>query len=144
MREVRQAAILRPGEIAARERGGGARTIPLVNQLIGARSTLSGITEFGPDAAIALHFHNCEETVMVLDGAAVAEIDGAEHSLAPGDTTWIPPGVHHRFRNASSTGRMRISWTYASVDATRTIVATGLTTRIDEEHGVAPRRPRDE
>jgi putative monooxygenase len=32
---------------------------------------------------------------------------------------------------------MDIFWTYASVDATRTIVATGVTTRIDEEHGTA-------
>ena len=144
MLKVRQAAILRPREIVARERGGGARTVPLVNQLIGARSTLSGITEFEPGAAIALHYHNWEETVLVLEGDAVAEIEGAEHSLAAGDTTWIPPGVHHRFRNASRAGRMRIYWTYASVDATRTIVETGLTTRIDEEHGVAPRRARDE
>jgi putative monooxygenase len=29
---------------------------------------------------------------------------------------------------------MRILWTYGSVDATRTIVATGVTTRIDAEH----------
>jgi hypothetical protein len=28
---------------------------------------------------------------------------------------------------------MAIFWTYASIDATRTIVATGVTTRIDEE-----------
>ena len=144
MLEAREAAILRPAEIPVRERGGGARTVPLVNQLIGARSTLSGITEFEPGAAIALHYHNCEETVLVLEGDAVAEIDGAEHGLQPGDTTWIPPGVRHRFRNASATGRMRIYWTYASVDATRTVLETGYTTRIDEEHGVVPRRPRDE
>lgn len=140
MPEAAKAAILRPGEITPRERGGGARTIPLVNALIGARGALSGITEFGPDAAIALHFHNCEETVMVLEGAAVAEVDGTEHALGPGDTSWIPAGTHHRFRNASSSERMRIYWTYASIDATRTIVATGVTTRIDEEHGVAPAR----
>jgi quercetin dioxygenase-like cupin family protein len=133
-------AILRPASIAPRERGGGARTLPLVNALCGARSTLSGITEFDPGAAIPLHFHNCEETVLVLEGAAQAEVDGVIHDLGPLDTTWIAAGTHHRFRNASATERMRIFWTYASVDATRTIVATGKTTRIDEEHGVAPPR----
>jgi succinate-semialdehyde dehydrogenase/glutarate-semialdehyde dehydrogenase len=133
-----RAAILRPAEITPKERGGGARTIPLVNALVGSRRTLSGITEFGPGAAIPLHFHNCEETVMVLEGAAVADVAGTEHSLGASDTTWIPAGTHHRFRNASATEPMRIYWTYASVDATRTIVATGVTTRIDEEHGVAP------
>jgi len=29
---------------------------------------------------------------------------------------------------------MRILWIYASVDATRTIVETGATTRVDAEH----------
>jgi quercetin dioxygenase-like cupin family protein len=132
-----QPVVLRPSQIVPRERGGGARTYPLVNARIGSQKTLSGITEFAPGAAIALHFHNCEETVMVLEGAAVAEIAGVEHALGPTDTTWIPAGVHHRFRNASATGRMRIYFTYASIDADRTIVATGVTTRIDEEHGVA-------
>ncbi len=132
-----KAVILRPAEITPRERGGGARTIPLVNARIGSQRTLSGITEFGPGAAIALHIHNCEETVMVLEGSAIAHIDGVEHALGPTDTSWIPAGVQHFFRNTSDTERMRIYWTYASVDATRTVIATGVTTRIDEEHGVA-------
>ena len=131
-------AILRPSEIAPRERGGGVRTFPMVNARIGSTRTLSGITEFGPNGAVALHIHNCEETVIVLEGHAVAEIDGVEHALGPADATWIPAGAPHRFRNGSKTDRMRIYWTYASVDATRTVIATGVTTRIDEEHGVAP------
>jgi putative monooxygenase len=138
MTDLVRPAILRPTELPSRERGGGARTIPLVNARIGSRKTMSGITEFDPGAAIALHIHNCEETVMVLEGSAVAEIEGVEHALAATDTTWIPAETPHRFRNASDTARMRIYWTYASIDATRTVIATGVTTRIDEEHGVAP------
>lgn len=42
--------------------------------------------------------------------------------------------VPHRFRNASDTEPMRILWTYASVDATRTLVETGVTNRVDVEH----------
>jgi succinate-semialdehyde dehydrogenase/glutarate-semialdehyde dehydrogenase len=133
-----QPVVRRPSEIAPHERGGGARTLPLVNATIGARRTLSGITEFDPDAAIPLHFHNCEETVMVLEGNAIVEIAGEEHAVGPLDTTWIPAGVHHRFRNASSSAPLRIYWTYASIDANRTIVATGKVTRIDEEHGLGP------
>jgi quercetin dioxygenase-like cupin family protein len=136
------AKVLRTAGIAARERGGGARTFPMVNALTGSAATLSGVTEIDPGAAIPLHFHNCEETVVVLEGEALAEIDGVEHVVAQGDATWIPPGLHHRFRNPSSTRALRIFWTYASLDATRTIVATGITTRIDEEHGVAPRAGR--
>ncbi|MDB5737506.1 MAG: hypothetical protein JWO65_1174 [Sphingomonas bacterium] len=131
---TRQAMILRPSDIPARERGGGARTIPLVTRATGATSFINGITEFDPGAAIAFHSHNCEESVMLLSGEAVAEIDGVDHPLHAGDMTFIPPGVPHRFRNLSATEGMRILWIYGSIDATRTIVATGETGAIDAEH----------
>ena len=128
--------IFRPAKIAPRERGGGARSIVLVTSAAGAKSMLNGITEIDPGAQIPLHFHNCEESVMVLEGTAVATIGGKEYSLAPSDTSWIPAGVHHFFRNPSTTDKLRIFWTYASTDATRTIVATGETRRIDAELGI--------
>ena len=134
-----KARILRPLQCTLRERGGGARTIALVNALVGSEKTLSGITEFDPGAAIALHFHNCEETVVMLSGEGIAEIDGEQFAVCPLDTSWIPAGVPHRFRNTSTTEKMKIYWTYSSLDADRTIVATGITTRIDMEHGIAPR-----
>lgn len=126
-------AVLRPAEITPHERGGGARTIPLVTKRIGSTSLLNGITEFEPKASIALHTHNCEESVMVLEGEAIAEIDGVAYAMAAGDTTWVPANLPHRFINASATQRMRIFWTYASVDATRTLIATGDTRSIDSE-----------
>jgi putative monooxygenase len=135
---MKRAQILHPAAIAPRERGGGVRTIPLVNARTGSQKTLSGITEFAPGGGVPLHFHNCEETVIVLEGVARAEIDGTEHGVGPHDTVWIPAGIHHRFVNASADQVMRIYWTYASIDADRTIVATGQTRRIDEEHGVTP------
>jgi putative monooxygenase len=73
--------------------------------------------------------------VLVLSGLACVHIDGIESDVPPGVTTWIPTGVPHFFRNMSLTEPMSIFWTYASIDANRTIVATGVTTRIDEEHG---------
>jgi putative monooxygenase len=133
----RTGVVLRPAQIPARQRGGGASTIPLVSQQVGSTEFLNGITIFGPGAAIPEHFHNCDESVMLLKGEAVAHIDGAAHRVGVGDTSFIPAGIHHNFENASDTDEMHIFWTYASVDATRTIVATGVTTRIDEEHGTS-------
>ncbi|MBB4273624.1 cupin domain-containing protein [Rhizobium mongolense] len=129
-----QPAILRPDEVKANDRGGGARTTPLVTRKCGSTSMINGITFFEPGAEIALHKHNCEESVMVLDGGAIAEIDGIRHMLKPYDTTWIPADIPHRFINASHTNSMRIFWTYASVDATRTTIATGEEGAIDSEH----------
>lgn len=129
--------ILRPSERPVKDRGGGIRTTPLVTAGIGSRQMLNGITTLDPGAAVPLHIHNCEESVLVISGTARAHIDGVETDVRPGDTSWIPAGVPHFFRNVSETEPMSIFWTYASIDATRTIVATGVTTRIDEEHGQA-------
>ena len=72
---------------------------------------------------------------MLLEGKAIAEIDGERHVLKPQDTTFIPAGLPHRFINASSSEPMKILWIYATVDATRTIVETGDTRTIDTEQG---------
>jgi putative monooxygenase len=128
-----RAAILDPQLLPAKNRGGGIRTVPLVTSRKGSTSLLNGVTTLDPGAAVPLHFHNCEESVLVLSGRGRVHIDGVETEVTPGLTTWIPTGVPHFFRNTSSTEPMSIFWTYASIDANRTIVATGVVTRIDEE-----------
>ena len=127
-------SVLRPAELTAFSRGGGASTVPLVTRARGAQVFLSGQTLFDGGAGIPLHVHNCPESVVIIEGDAVVEIDGQEHELTRFDTTYVDAGVPHRFRNASATAPMRILWIYASVDATRTIVETGVTTRVDAEH----------
>lgn len=131
-------AILRPDTLPVNDRGNGARTIPLVTRGCGSSSLINGITAFDPGARIGVHFHNCEESVLILEGEAIAEIDGTRHALKAGDTTWIPAHVPHRFLNESA-APMRIFWTYATVDATRTMVATGIEQTIDDEHEKAKR-----
>ena len=117
--------IFRPDEMPFIERGNGARTIPLTTTAVGATSFLNGITTFEPGAEIAHHTHNCIESVMIIEGEAIVDIDGVETPLTTHDTTFVPANIPHRFKNASSEKRMRILWTYASIDATRTLVASG-------------------
>ncbi|MET9718140.1 cupin domain-containing protein [Streptomyces rochei] len=136
-------AVLRPAELTAFSRGGGARTIPLVTKATGAEVFLTGQTLFDGGAGIALHTHNCPESVTILEGDAVVEIDGTEHHVTRFDTTYVPAGTPHRFRNASATEPMRILWIYATVDATRTIVESGVTARVDAEHAKAAAAGRD-
>jgi quercetin dioxygenase-like cupin family protein len=128
------AKVLRPGERPLANRGGGAKTIPMVTPGCGSQEMLNGFTMFEPGARIALHFHNCEESVLVVEGAAIALIGGQEYELQAGDVTWVPAEVPHFFRNASSTQPMKIFWTYASIEATRTLVETGETRPVSAEH----------
>lgn len=104
----------------------------MTKALIGAKELLTGITEFAPGGEVPPHIHNCEEAVVILEGQAIFEADGERHDLEVGDSTWAPAGVVHRFGNRGE-GRMRIFWTYGSISATRTVIATGRTTLIGQE-----------
>ncbi len=133
--ESTKAVVLRPSDIQSHDRGGGASTIPLVKPSIGAKAFINGITSFGPGTKIPFHSHNCEESVMLLEGDAILDIEGQESvQLQPLDTTWLPANLPHRFRNLSDTQPMKILWIYARVDATRTLQETGQTNYVSAEH----------
>ncbi|KSU65981.1 cupin domain-containing protein [Arthrobacter sp. NIO-1057] len=127
------AVILRPSQLPKKDRGNGASTVPLVTAEVGSTTFLNGITTFAPGAAIGHHSHNCVESVMVIEGTAYVDIDGTEHYLETYETTFVPANIVHRFRNASDTEEMKIFWTYASIEATRTMAGTTARHRIDEE-----------
>ena len=125
--------VFRPDELPAKDRGGGASTIPLVTAAKGATTYLNGFTVFEPGAQIAHHTHNVAESVVIVQGEAVVDIDGVRRHLRTLDTTFVAANVPHHFENASESEPMRIFWTYGSVDATRTLVESGLTGRVDAE-----------
>lgn len=127
--------VLRPDEMPRYARQGGANTIPLVMPHRGATQFVSVITTLPPGAKIPFHHHNCEESVMLLEGEALMDLaDGSTHALKPMDTTWIPTGYGHRFRNPSDSKPMRILGVYGRTDATRTLTDTGETRPISAEH----------
>jgi quercetin dioxygenase-like cupin family protein len=127
-------AVLRPEQMASHDRGGGARTTPLVVPSVGEASFINGITEFAGGAAVPFHSHNCAESVVLLSGRGCLDVAGAAHELKAFDTTYIAPNVSHRFRNLSSTEPMKILWIYSRPDATRTLTETGETRPIAIEH----------
>ncbi|MBV6305491.1 cupin domain-containing protein [Candidimonas humi] len=133
--ESRKAVVLRPSDLPRHDRGGGASTTPLVGPSCGASAFINGITSFGPGTEIPFHSHNCEESVMLLEGDAMLDIEGQESlRLQPLDTTWLPPNLSHRFRNLSNTQAMKILWIYARIDATRTLTESGQTNFVSAEH----------
>lgn len=128
------AVLLKPETLPVHERGGGARTTPLVSRELGTSSFITGYTSFDPGVEIPFHSHNCQESVVLMEGDAVLDIDGLEYPLRPHDVTFIPPNVNHRFRNISATRPMKILWIYATVEATRTLTETGATNPVAAEH----------
>ena len=109
-----EARVLHFSDIPQIDRGGGIYSVPLVVEATGAKAFSSGVTTFPHGASIALHTHNTDEQVTLLEGEAVAEIEGRREHVDPLDTTFIPAGVPHRFINRGS-GSMRILWVYGSL-----------------------------
>lgn len=134
LRTPSNAALLTPESLPVYERGGGARTTPLITRSLGTQSFITGYTSFDGGAVIPFHSHNCQESVVLMEGEAYMDIDGQTYDVKPHDVTFIPPNVSHRFRNKSATAPMKILWIYENIDATRTLTETGATAPVSAEH----------
>ena len=130
----KRGAVVRAAEQKTADRGGGNRTIPMIMPSTGTSTVINGITIIAPHSAIQEHYHNCEESILILEGHAIAVIDGEQHHLHAPDVSWVAAGVPHYFQNGSETEPLKIFWTYASVNANRTNVKTGETKPISAEH----------
>lgn len=118
--------ILKFDELPKVSRGGGIETIPLAGPSLGSQGISTGITRFPSGSSVPEHTHNVEEAVTLLEGEGTVEIEGAQTQVKPWDTTFIPPGIPHRFINDSN-DRMSILFVYGGTRVTRTFVATGET-----------------
>jgi quercetin dioxygenase-like cupin family protein len=119
--------LIRPDEVVPFDRGNGVVTIPYVGRWNAEDNRITtGQTVFAPGTGLPVHSHNVEESVLILAGDAIAEIDGERFELVAGEATWVPAGVPHRFLNRGDSP-MRIYWVYGGREVTRTITATGET-----------------
>jgi len=119
--------IISPDGVVPFDRGNGVVTIPYVGKWNCTENRVTtGQTQFAPGTGLPLHSHNVEESVLILEGEAVAEIGTQSFDLVAGQATWVPAGTPHRFANRGTT-TMRIYWVYGGRDVTRTITATGET-----------------
>lgn len=119
--------LIRPDEVEPFDRGNGVATIPYVGKWNCSDNCITtGQTTFQVGTGLPMHSHNVEESVLILDGLATAEIGDETFDLVAGQATWVPAGVPHRFLNRGET-EMRIYWVYGGRDVTRTMTATGET-----------------
>ncbi|MFE7224343.1 cupin domain-containing protein [Nocardioides sp. NPDC057577] len=119
--------IIRPNEVEPFDRGGGVATIPYVGKWNSDRNLVTtGQTVFQVGRGLPLHSHNVEESVLILEGQATAQIGDETFDMEVGDASWVPAGVPHRFFNRGE-GVMRIYWVYGGRYVTRTMTETGET-----------------
>ena len=114
------ASILKVDKIRIIERGSGIRTWPLVvHQALPHAHFTTGMSVYPVGKGAPMHYHNCAEQVTLLEGRGEVEVEGAVTALVPYDSTYIPAGKMHCFRNTGD-APMRILWIYDSNVVTRT------------------------
>jgi quercetin dioxygenase-like cupin family protein len=74
----------------------------LVGAEQGAVHTELAVGALQPGGFLGRHVHSFEESLYVLEGDLIMQLDGRVHRLQPGDFTVQPIGVPHGLANASS------------------------------------------
>jgi uncharacterized cupin superfamily protein len=109
MNDTTKPALLRADDIRAREETGAHPWNPS-SELRGTRlGTATGLQRTGVNLlrvapgkeSFIYHAHHYEEEwLYILSGRGIAEIDGVEHEVGPGDFMgFAPPSVAHHLRN---------------------------------------------
>jgi len=77
----------------------------LVTTLVGrhcaARQLIAALVRFAPGGGLVWHCHPQPETVVVIHGAIITEMDGVRHRVEAGSSVTMPAGTAHRTGNAS-------------------------------------------
>lgn len=123
---MNDASIIKYEDIKIIARGSGIKTWPLATHFTVPHAHFTtGMSVYPVGEGAPMHKHNCDEQVTLLEGIGECEVDGVITPLVPLDTTYIPAGIFHCFRNMGD-APMRILWIYDTMKVTRTFAADGI------------------
>ncbi len=66
-----------------------------------SKDLTTGVVRFAPAVRLAYHRHPTTESITLLEGAAIVDVEGRRYRLQRFDNVAIPPGVPHGVENAS-------------------------------------------
>jgi 2-keto-3-deoxy-L-rhamnonate aldolase RhmA/quercetin dioxygenase-like cupin family protein len=95
----------------------------LVGDHNGARKLTTGIVAVAPAVQLAYHTHPTSESITLLEGAGVVEVEGRRYTLSPFDNVTVPPGVAHAVENASPERDARFSIAFPTTTPARDFVS---------------------
>jgi quercetin dioxygenase-like cupin family protein len=105
----------------------------LVGAHNGAKNLTTGVVTFAPSAQLAYHTHTFSESVTLLEGQAVIEVEGRRYDLEPLDNVVIPRGVAHHVTNASAKEPAVLHVAMATSNPSRTLVERSFSRKAVQE-----------
>jgi quercetin dioxygenase-like cupin family protein len=106
-------SVIRPSELEGYSPANhhGTTNVRLIGPHNGARHMEVLLGEFVPGGNALAHAHPAlEQAVYVLEGTAVAGIDGVEHEVHAGDVMFFPEGVYHSLKVTSAKVRLLVMY----------------------------------
>ena len=128
------AVLLLESDLPRADDADGESNTRLVSRSYSTKFINNYITTIPPHGTNPLHHHNCEESVLMLSGAAIGFIGDAELAVETGNISKTHVNLPHQSPSGSDVDNMRISWADASAGATHTLVETGDLPLIEAEH----------
>ena len=128
--------VFRAGDIPRFDRGGGVETRLFCSGSRCGAGVTTGTTTLPVGRSVAMHSHNCDEQIVILQGRAEAEFGGARRPIGPGEVAFIPEGEVHCFHNVGDETVVML-FIYDAPSVTRTFAATGETVRHLAEEDLA-------
>ena len=89
-----------------------------------ARNLTTGLVTFAPGAVLPCHRHTFGESITLLRGRALVDVEGRCYEVGPLDNVTVPRGIAHRVTNLSRMGPAIFHIALASAEPTRELVTT--------------------
>jgi len=113
-------------DIRSYDRGTGVVTRLFCNQALCGAGVTTGTTILPVGKSVAMHWHNCDEQIVILNGRAETEFRGVRTPIGEMEVAYIPAGEPHCFHNVGEVP-VTMLFIYAAGEVTRTFAATGET-----------------
>ena len=114
-------SIKRFAETEVYEPSEGARFRNLFAKSFGSVGICGGYGRFAKGSSLPCHIHAYDESITILAGNALCQVQGSRYEMTGVQTAFVPQGKPHRFLNNGDT-EMEMLWVYAGDEPDRTIV----------------------
>ncbi len=118
-------AVSRFGTSPGYELAPGADFHDLFGGRLGSAPICGGVGAFRPGSGLPCHFHEYDESITIVAGRAVCQVDGRQYEVGEMDTAVIPEGLAHRFVNRTDSP-MEMIWVYAGDEPRRAVLDEAL------------------
>lgn len=94
----------------------------LVGGHTNAKNLTTGLVTVAATGQLAYHTHPTSESITLLEGDGVVEVEGRRYKLSPLDNVVVPPGIAHSVVNASSEKDARFNIAFPTTTPARELI----------------------